>query len=296
MNNIYMLKTIGKVLVFLFFLSNITNANSLELDIKDSYSLSLKVDNKNIAKIYDNSEVTQYFTYVGKDLFLNKEIGISTQFVYEKKINNYVLLDNFIPNFFDPISNLFDNAESLLKYKKIDKNFITYTDKKTKPTFVFKAKNSNGKLEMINLVSTNKSFNKYILKLYNVNLKKYNKIELNYKSDELVKFNKNYLSRDEIIKDSNFNILKVDEINKLLENILLDTNAEVESKGLSFITTIDLNKTLSHYEPVKYIDIKMLAVREQLELYSYSLDKYFCGRLFKYDYFIEQSIIEEGRC
>jgi len=291
-----MSKILKYFIFFIFFLVGISNANSLDLEYNESYSLSLRIDNKNIAKIYDNSEVTQYFTYVGKDLFLNKEIGISTQFVFEKKLNNYVLLDNFLPNFFDPISNLLENSENLLKYKKIDKNFITYTDKKTKPTFVLKVLKSNNKLEMVNLVSTNKKFNKYILKLYNVNLKKYNKVEINYKSDELVKFNKNYLSRDEIIKDSNFNIIKIDEINKLLENILLDTNAEVESKGLSFITTIDLNKTLSRYEPVKYIDIKMLAVREQLELYSYSLDKYFCGKLFRYDYFIEQSIIEEGRC
>jgi hypothetical protein len=291
-----MSKTIGKVLVFLFLLSNITSVSSLELDINDSYSLSLKVDNKNIAKIYDDSSVTQYFTYVGKDLLLNKEVGISTQFVYDKKYNNYILIDNFLPNFFEPISDLMKNANNLLKYKKIEKNQITYTDKKTKPTFIFKVKNNKDNLEMINLVSTNINFNKYLLKLFNIKIKKFNKIEINYKSEELVKFNKNYLSREEVLNDKNLKILQVDEINKLLEKILLDTNAEVEKKGLSFITTLDLNNTLAGYDPIKFIDIKMLAVKEELELYSFALDKYFCGKLFRYDYFIEQSIIEEGRC
>ena len=83
---------------------------------------------------------------------------------------------------------------------------------------------------------------------------------------------------------------------KLIEKILLDTNAEVERRGLSFITTLDLNNTLAGYDPIKFIDIKMLAVKEELELYSFALDKFFCGKLFRYDYFIEQSIIEEGRC
>ena len=291
-----MSKTIGKVLVFLFFLLNITSVSSLELDINDSYSLSLKVDNKNIAKIYDDSVVTQYLTYVGKDLFLNKEVGISTQFVYDKKYNNYILLDNFLPNFFDPIHDIIENADKLLKYKKIDKNLITYTDKKTKPTFIFKVKNNKGNLEMLNLVSTNINFNKYLLELFNIKIKKYNKIEIIYKSEELVKFNKNYLSREEVLNNENLKILQVDEIKKLLEKILLDTNAEVEKKGLSFITTLDLNNTLAGYDPIKFLDIKMLAVKEELELYSFALDKYFCGKLFRYDYFIEQSIIDEGRC
>jgi len=291
-----MSKTIGKVLVFLFFLLNITSVNSLELDINDSYSLSLKVDNKNIAKIYDNSEFTQYFTYIGRDLVLNKEVGISTQFVLDKKFNNYILLDNFLPNFFEPISDLIENADKLLKYKKIDKKLITYTDKKAKPTFIFKVKNDKGNLEMINLISTNIKFNKYILELFNVKINKFNKIEINYKSEELVKFNKNYLSREEVLNDKNLKILQVDEINKLIEKILLDTNAEVEKKGLSFITTLDLNNTLAGYDPITFIDIKMLAVKEELELYSFALDKFFCGKLFRYDYFIEQSIIEEGRC
>lgn len=291
-----MSKTIGKVLVFLFFLLNITSVSSLELDINDSYSLSLKVDNKNIAKIYDDSVVTQYLTYVGKDLFLNKEVGISTQFVYDKKYNNYILLDNFLPNFFDPIHDIIENADKLLKYKKIDKNLITYTDKKTKPTFIFKVKNNKDNLEMINLVSTNINFNKYLLELFNIKIKKYNKIEIIYKSEELFKFNKNYLSREEVLNNENLKILQVDEIKKLLEKILLDTNAEVEKKGLSFITTLDLNNTLAGYDPIKFLDIKMLAVKEELELYSFALDKYFCGKLFRYDYFIEQSIIDEGRC
>ena len=291
-----MSKTIVKVLVFLFFLLNITSVSSLELDINDSYSLSLKVDNKNIAKIYDNSSVTQYFTYVGNDLLLNKEVGISTQFVYDKKYNNYILLDNFLPNFYEPISDLMKNANKLLKYKKIDKNLITYTDKKTKPTFIFKVKNNKDNLEMINLVSTNINFNKYLLELFNIKIKKFNKIEIIYKSEELVKFNKNYLSREEVLIDENLKILQVDEIKKLLEKILLDTNAEVEKKGLSFITTLDLNNTLAGYDPIIFLDIKMLAVKEELELYSFALDKYFCGKLFRYDYFIEQSIIDEGRC
>jgi len=291
-----MSKTIVKVLVFLFFLLNITSVSSLELGINDSYSLSLKVDNKNIAKIYDNSSVTQYFTYVGNDLLLNKEVGISTQFVYDKKYNNYILLDNFLPNFYEPISDLMKNANKLLKYKKIDKNLITYTDKKTKPTFIFKVKNNKDNLEMINLVSTNINFNKYLLELFNIKIKKFNKIEIIYKSEELVKFNKNYLSREEVLIDENLKILQVDEIKKLLEKILLDTNAEVEKKGLSFITTLDLNNTLAGYDPIIFLDIKMLAVKEELELYSFALDKYFCGKLFRYDYFIEQSIIDEGRC
>jgi hypothetical protein len=277
------------------FSVNQVNAATIDDNIYDSYSMIIKVDGKILGKISDNFELTQYYSFKNKYL-LDNEIRITNQIANIKNSNQYILLDNFLPHFGNPYIDFLKIIKNNLKVSKDSKGIRTFFDKKSTPTITLISKKNNNSYYPYKFVSSNKSINKKIINFFNINLKSFNKIEVSFIEDSVEKTELATLDRVNLIKEGKVVALSEEDIKRFLSDILYETNANVEKAGLSFITSVDLNNTLYKYKPIDYIDIKMKVVKESIELYSYSLDKYYCGSLFRYDYFIEQSSVVSGNC
>lgn len=271
------------------------NAVTIYDTMYDSYSMVIKVDGKILGKISDNFELTQYYSYKN-NYRLDNEIRITDQISNIKNTDQYILLDNFVPHFGNPYNDFIKIIKNNLKFSKNSKGNRTFFDKKSSPTITLISKKNNNSYYPYKFVSSNKNINKKVINFFKISLKSFNKIEVSFIEDIVEKTEIATLDRVNLINEGNVLALSEEYIKRFLSDILYETNAKVEKKGLSFITSVDLNNTLYKYKPIDYIDIKMKVVKESIELYSYSLDKYFCGSLFRYDYFIEQSSVVSGNC
>lgn len=295
-NSLYMH---NKLFIFLIIFSSLfytANADSIDFTEDETYSLILRLDNINKVKLTDSLTNSQFYNYKGKELILYKDIGITSRYVFDKRVNSFLFLDNFTPYFFNPILELELLLNNIIMYKKIVNKQIYFYNKERKPTITLKVVKNKENISLVSLVSSDKSFNKSVLKIFDVKTKNYNKIEIFYKVDEIANFSFDYLKRDDFLDKSNFMGFSKSEIVTFTEKLLYKANSYVESIGNSFVTGGDISKILDSYNPVEFPDLSLKIVENNLEVYSYILDKYFCGSLVKSDYFLETAIVIDGKC
>ena len=87
-----------------------------------------------------------------------------------------------------------------------------------------------------------------------------------------------------------------EKIKELISKVLLGANTVAEAEGLSIITVSDIERQLIGYQPESYLDLSIKAKASSLEIGSKITGDFFCGRLLRYDYFVERVDIEMSRC
>lgn len=302
------MKIIGFILLSVFTISSVVHAQATPLTLKHQINVEsvLYIKNTAVGSYYNKGNDRYFFTISKKKRSLSKKISLLNR-VSLVNINSkdkvWVGLDNFYPEFLGEGKEILDLLDVKIKllYKKGGNVYFGDNLKNSKLLIATKKSGSN---YLINeLVIKDKDLVKKVLDIFTFSNKslpevkiKFNKISTQSlgeieKSKDLI-----YMPLDEIINSESFIGSSSEQIRELISKVLLGANTIAESKGLSIITVSDIEKQLIGYPPESYLDLTIKAKASSLEVGNRLTGEFFCGRLLRYDYFVERVDIDMSKC
>jgi hypothetical protein len=302
------MKTLGIFIISLFTISNIANAQAASETLihQKNVETVLYIKNKAVASFYDKESVRYFFTINNNKRSLNKKISLlnrASLVSAEGKVKVWVQLDNFYPEFIGEDKEILDMIG--LKTKLLSKkgSVAYFGDSSNNSKLLIATKKSGSSYLISEIVIKDKNLAKKVLAIFTVsstNLSdikiKFNKISSQSISEIDKSVNLKFVALDEIIKSESYIGSSSEKIKELISKVLLATNTVAEAEGLSIITVSDIERQLIGYQPESYLDLSIKAKASSLEVGSRVTGEYFCGRLLRYDYFVERVDIEMSKC
>jgi hypothetical protein len=302
------MKTLGIFIISLFTISNIAHAQAASETLihQKNVETVLYIKNKAVASFYDKESERYFFTINNNKRSLNKKISLlnrASLVSAEGKIKVWVQLDNFYPEFIGDGKEILDMIG--LKTKLLSKkgSVAYFGDSSNNSKLLISTKKSGSSYLISEIVIKDKNLAKKVLAIFTVsstNLSdikiKFNKISSQSISEIDKSVNLKFVALDDIIKSESYIGSSSEKIKELISKVLLGTNTVAEAEGLSIITVSDIERQLIGYQPESYLDLSIKAKASSLEVGSRVTGEYFCGRLLRYDYFVERVDIEMSKC
>ena len=302
------MKIISIIFLSLFTFSNLvhTQASSGTLLQQKNVETVLYIKNKAVASFYDKGSERYFFTINNNKRSLSKKISLlsrSSLVSASGKGKVWVQLDNFYPEFLGEDREILDIIS--VKTKLLSKKgSIVYFGDSLKNSKLLISTKKTGSSYLINEISVrDKNLAKKVTGIFldtTTNLSdiiiKFNKISAQGISEIDNSVNLKYVALDEIIKSEGYIGNSSEKIKELISKVLLSTNALAEANGLSTITVSDIERQLIGYQPESYLDLNIKAKASSLEVGNRISGEYYCGRLLRYDYFVERVDIENSKC
>jgi hypothetical protein len=302
------MKILGLIIISLFTFSNLVHAQAVSETLihQKNVETVLYIKNKAVASFYDKGSERYFFTINNNKRSLNKKISLlnrASLVSAEGKVKVWVQLDNFYPEFIGEgkeILNMIGLKTKLLSKKG---SVAYFGDSSNISKLLISSKKSGGSYLINEIVIKDKNLAKKVLAIFTVSITnlsdikiKFNKISSQSISEIDKSVNLKFVALDEIIKSESYIGSSSEKIKELISKVLLGTNAVAEAEGLSIITVSDIERGLIGYQPESYLDLSIKAKASSLEVGSRVTGEYFCGRLLRYDYFVERVDIEMSKC
>lgn len=302
------MKTLGIFIISLLTFSNIAHAQAASETLVHQKNVEtvLYIKNKAVASFYDKGSERYFFTINNNKRSLNKKISLLNRASFVNangKGKVWVQLDNFYPEFLGDGKEILDMIG--LKTKLLSKkgSVAYFGDSSKKSKLLISSKKTGGRYLISEIVIKDKNLAKKVLAIFTVsstNLSdikiKFNKISSQSITEIDKSFNLKFVALDEIIKSESYIGSSSEKIKELISKVLLGANTVAEAEGLSIITVSDIERQLIGYQPESYLDLSIKAKASSLEIGSKITGDFFCGRLLRYDYFVERVDIEMSRC
>ena len=302
------MKTIGILIISLFTFSNLVNAEAASetLTHQKNVETVLFIKNKAVASFYDKGSERYFFTINNNKRSLNKKISLLSRasLVFaEGKGKVWVQLDNFYPEFLGEGKEILDMIDVKTKLLSKKGSIVYFGDNIKNGKLLITSKKTGDSYLISEIEIKDKNIAKKVLSIFTVastNLSdikiKFNKISSQSISEIDKSVNLKFVALDEIIKSESFIGISSEKIKELISKVLLGTNTLAEAEGLSIITVSDIERQLIGYQPESYLDLSIKAKASSLEVGNRVTGEYFCGRLLRYDYFVERVDIEMSKC
>jgi hypothetical protein len=302
------MKTLGILIISLFTISNIVHAQAASETLihQKNVETVLYIKNKAVASFYDKGSERYFFTINNNKRSLNKKISLLSRASFVNangKGKVWVQLDNFYPEFLGDGREILDMIGVKTKLQSKKGSTVYFGDSLKKSKLLIATKKTGGSYLINEIFIKDKNLAKKLLDIFTVtstNLSdiiiKFNKISSQSISEIDKSVNLKYVALDEIIKSESFIGSSSEKIKELISKVLLGANTVAEAEGLSIITVSDIEKQLIGYQPENYLDLSIKAKASSLEIGSKLTGDFFCGRLLRYDYFVERVDIEMSRC
>ena len=266
----------------------------------------LYIKNKALASFYDTDGERSFFTIVENKRNINKKVSLLSRVSLINTVDMgkvWVKLDNFYPEFSGEGREILDilGLKAKFLYKKgsltyfgdsVKNNKLLITTKKTGNGFLIseilvKDKNKvKSTLNIFSLPTANAAEVKF----------KFSKISTQSLAmiDNLDSIK--YTPVGEIINKDGYIGNSMVSIKNIISKVLLGANSKAEEQGLSIISVSDIERELVGFNPESYLDLSIKAKANSLEVGNIVSGEYYCGRLLRYDYFVERVDIESSRC
>jgi len=302
------MKTLGILIISLFTISNIVHAQAASETLihQKNVETVLYIKNKAVASFYDKGSERYFFTINNNKRSLNKKISLLSRASFVNangKGKVWVQLDNFYPEFLGDGREILDMIGVKTKLQSKKGSTVYFGDSLKKSKLLIATKKTGGSYLINEIFIKDKNLAKKVLDIFTVTstnlsdtLIKFNKISSQSISEIDKSVNLKYVALDEIIKSESFIGSSSEKIKELISKVLLGANTVAEAEGLSIITVSDIEKQLIGYQPENYLDLSIKAKASSLEIGSKLTGDFFCGRLLRYDYFVERVDIEMSRC
>ena len=302
------MKTICIFIISLLTFSNIAHAQAASETLihQKNVETVLYIKNKAVASFYDKGSERYFFTISNNKRSLNKKISLLSR---DSLVNAngkgkvWVQLDNFYPEFLGDGREILDMIGVKTKLQSKKGSTVYFGDSLKNSKLLISTKKTGGSYLINEIFIKDKNLAKKLLGIFTVtstNLSdiiiKFNKISSQSVSEIDKSVNLKYATLDEIIKSESFIGSSSEKIKELISKVLLGANTVAEAEGLSIITVSDIEKQLIGYQPESYLDLSIKAKASSLEIGSKLTGDFFCGRLLRYDYFVERVDIEMSRC
>jgi hypothetical protein len=302
------MKTLGIFIISLFTISNIAHAQAASETLihQKNVETVLYIKNKAVASFYDKESERYFFTINNNKRSLNKKISLlnrASLVSAEGKVKVWVQLDNFYPEFIGDGKEILDMIG--LKTKLLSKkgSVAYFGDSSNNSKLLISTKKSGSSYLISEIVIKDKNLAKKVLAIFTVsstNLSdikiKFNKISSQSISEIDKSVNLKFVELDEIIKSESYIGSSSEKIKDLISKVLLGANSKAEAAGLSIISVSDIERELVGYYPESYLELSIKAKASSLEVGNRISGEYYCGRLLRYDYFVERVDIENSKC
>ena len=302
------MKIIVSIIISLFTFSNLVNAEAASETLihQKNVETVLFIKNKAVASFYDKGSERYFFTINNNKRSLNKKISLLSRasLVFaEGKGKVWVQLDNFYPEFLGEGKEILDMIGVKTKLLSKKGSIVYFGDNIKNGKLLITSKKTGDSYLISEIEIKDKNIAKKVLSIFTVastNLSdikiKFNKISSQSISEIDKSVNLKFVALDEIIKSESFIGISSEKIKELISKVLLGTNTLAEAEGLSIITVSDIERQLIGYQPESYLDLSIKAKASSLEVGNRVTGEYFCGRLLRYDYFVERVDIEMSKC
>jgi hypothetical protein len=266
----------------------------------------LYIKNKALASFYDRTGERSFFTIDGNKRSVNKKISLLNRVSLVTTADMgkvWVKLDNFYPELAGDGREILETLglKPKLLYKKGSFTYFGDSVKNNKLLITTK-KTDNGFL-ISEILIKDKSKVKSTLSLFS--LPESNTTEVKFKfskisTQSLEMIDKlssiKYTPIGEIINRDGYVGTSIESIKSIISKVLLGANSKAEAQGLSIISVSDIEKELLGFNPERYLDLSIRAKASSLEVGNIVSGEYYCGRLLRYDYFVERVDIESSKC
>ena len=302
------MNTIAIFFISLLTFSNISHAQAASETLVHQKNVEtvLYIKNKAVASFYDKGSERYFFTINNNKRSLNKKISLLSRASFVNangKGKVWVQLDNFYPEFLGDGREILDMIGVKTKLQSKKGSTVYFEDSLKKSKLLISTKKTGGSYLINEIFIKDKNLAKKVLDIFTVTstnlsdtLIKFNKISSQSISEIDKSVNLKYAALDDIIKSESFIGSSSEKIKELISKVLLGANTVAEAEGLSIITVSDIEKQLIGYQPESYLDLSIKAKASSLEIGSKLTGDFFCGRLLRYDYFVEKVDIEMSRC
>ena len=302
------MKIIVSIIISLFTFSNLVNAEAASETLihQKNVETVLFIKNKAVASFYDKGSERYFFTINNNKRSLNKKISLLSRASLvgaEGKRKVWVQLDNFYPEFLGEGKEILDMIDVKTKLLSKKGSIVYFGDNIKNGKLLITSKKTGDSYLISEIEIKDKNIAKKVLSIFTVastNLSdikiKFNKISSQSISEIDKSVNLKFVALDEIIKSESFIGISSEKIKELISKVLLGTNTLAEAEGLSIITVSDIERQLIGYQPESYLDLSIKAKASSLEVGNRVTGEYFCGRLLRYDYFVERVDIEMSKC
>ena len=305
-NNVMRLTFI--MLVSFLSLTNLVPANAAEesLIYQKNNETVLYIKNKALASFYDRAGDRSFFTIAENKRSINKKVSLLSRVSLVNTVDMgkvWVKLDNFYPEFSGEGREILDilGLKPKFLYKKGSLNYFGDSIKNNKLLITTKKTGNGFLISEILIKDKNKvksTLNLFSLPDSNTADVKFKFSKISTQSLEMIDNldSIKYTPVGEIINKEGYIGNSMVSIKNIISKVLLGANSKAEAQGLSIISVSDIERELVGFNPESYLDLSIKAKAGSLEVGNIVSGEYYCGRLLRYDYFVERVDIESSRC